>query len=463
MQTILAIDDELGVRESYNITLCDDYRVITAESGERGLEILGEQHADLVLLDMKMTGMSGMEVLDAISEREPDLPVIIVTGVNSVSNAVEAIKRGATEYLIKPFDVDEILMLVGRILDERQKQRELNILREQDRSGFESIVGTSEALSETIRSARRAMLVDSTVLITGESGTGKDMLARAIHSGGSRTKEAFVPVSCCAIPENLVESELFGHEKGAFTGATDKRVGKAQVADNGTLFLDEIGEMPLDAQAKLLRLIQEGQMYPVGSSKVIEVDVRFICATNRNLEERIKEREFREDLFYRVNVLPIEMPPLRKRRSDLPELIAHFVAKHRPRANAKASAFAEDALARMAAYDWPGNVRELENTVERILVHYPDEQMIRAINLDGILPGAQTTTKSATGFEELVGLPLQEATDRLERRLILQALEDCGHVQSRAADRLGTTRRVLKYKMDQLGIDTPDIQEAASE
>ncbi len=463
MQTILAIDDELGVRESYNITLRDQYRVITAESGERGLEVLNEQHADLVLLDMKMTGMSGMEVLDAIAEREPDLPVIIVTGVNSVSNAVEAMKRGATEYLIKPFDVDEIIMLVGRILDERHKERELSVLREQDRSGFESIVGNSETLGETIRTARRAMLVDSTVLITGESGTGKDMLARAIHSGGGRAKEAFVPVSCCAIPENLVESELFGHERGAFTGATEKRVGKAQVADKGTLFLDEIGEMPLDAQAKLLRLIQEGQMYPVGSSKVIEVDVRFICATNRNLEERIKEREFREDLYYRVNVLPIEMPPLRKRRSDLPELIAHFVAKHRARTNAKASGFAEDALARMAAYDWPGNVRELENTVERILVHCPEAQMIRANHLDGILPGGRPAAAIASGFEELAGLPLQEATDRLERHLIMQALEDCAHVQSRAAERLGTTRRVLKYKMDQLGIETTEIQEASGE
>ncbi len=463
MQTILAIDDELGVRESYNITLRDDYRVITANSGEQGLQLLDEHHADLVLLDMKMSGMSGMEVLDVIAEREPDLPVIIVTGVNSVSNAVEAMKRGATEYLIKPFDVDEITMMVGRILDERQKERELRVLRENDRSGFESIVGTSDTLAETIRSARRAMLVDSTVLVTGESGTGKDMLARAIHSGGSRAKEAFVPVSCCAIPENLVESELFGHEQGAFTGATERRVGKAQVADSGTLFLDEIGEMPLEAQAKLLRLIQEGQMYPVGSSKVIEVDVRFICATNRNLEERIKERAFREDLYYRVNVLPIEMPPLRQRRTDLPELIAHFVAKHRLRTNANASGFAEDALVRMSAYDWPGNVRELENTVERILVHNPDEVMIRANHLDGILPADRTTSHAAHGFDELAGLPLQEATDRLERRLILQALEDCGHVQSRAADRLGTTRRVLKYKMDQLAIDTPDIQEAAGE
>ena len=328
---------------------------------------------------------------------------------------------------------------------------------------FDQLIAEDDAMKEVVRQAKRAARSDASVLIVGESGTGKNLIAQAIHNTSPRATRPFVAANCAAFAESLLESELFGHEKGAFTGATDKRVGKAQVADNGTLFLDEIGEMPLDAQAKLLRLIQEGQMYPVGSSKVIEVDVRFICATNRNLEERIKEREFREDLFYRVNVLPIEMPPLRKRRSDLPELIAHFVAKHRPRANAKASAFAEDALARMAAYDWPGNVRELENTVERILVHYPDEQMIRAINLDGILPGAQTTTKSATGFEELVGLPLQEATDRLERRLILQALEDCGHVQSRAADRLGTTRRVLKYKMDQLGIDTPDIQEAASE
>lgn len=462
MQTILAVDDEPGVREAYNLTLRDSYRMLLAESGEKALELLDAVHIDLILLDMFMPGMGGMAVLDIVAERDPDLPVVIVTADQSVSHAVQAMKRGAVEYLMKPFDVDEITRVVDRILVEKKKDRELSLLREQDRSGFESIIGNSPALVDTLRTARRAMLVDSTVLITGESGTGKDMLARAIHSGGSRAKAAFVPVPCCAIPESLVESELFGHEKGSFTGATERRFGKAQVADKGTLFLDEIGEMPLEAQAKLLRLIQEGQMYPVGSSKVIEVDVRFICATNRNLQDRIKEGAFREDLFYRINVIPIVMPPLRQRREDLPDLIAHFIAKHRVRTNAVVTEFSEGAIGQFAAYDWPGNIRELENTVERVLVQFPEERTIRSAHLTGIIP----TTVKKTAFDtfgELEGLPLEEATQRLERRLIIKALEDCDFVQSRAADRLGTTRRILKYKMDQLGIDSPHVNEAAAE
>ena len=452
MKTILCIDDELSVREAYRLILCDQYRVLLAQDGPTALGMLKENHVDLVLLDMIMPNMGGLEVLDEIVKSDGFVPVIVVTAMKSVSTAVNAIKRGAKEYIIKPFDVDEILLMVEKTLAANQKDHELSMRRKADASGFDAIIGGSSALRQTLALAQRAAQVDSTVLITGESGTGKDLIARAIHTGGIRAKHPFVAVSCCAIPEQLVESELFGHEKGSFTGASEKRVGKMQVADKGTLFLDEIGEMPLEAQAKLLRVLQGGQFYPVGSTKIIEVDIRFVCATNRDLREAVKLGGFREDLFYRVNVLHVEMPALRNRREDIPALVNHFVAKHRSRVNAQVKRFAPDAMAMMVSYDWPGNIRELENMVERILVMNNTVEELRAENLAGIVRVSAAADLSAV--EEYEGLPLEEATRRLERRIILRALEQSDNVQSRAAEYLGTTRRILKYKMDQLGIES---------
>jgi DNA-binding NtrC family response regulator len=283
------------------------------------------------------------------------------------------------------------------------------------------------------------------------------MIARAIHYGGQRTAKPFVPISCCAIPPQLVESELFGHEKGAFTGADEKRIGKMQVADGGTLFLDEIGEMPLDAQSKLLRVLQDSCFYAVGSSKVVEVDLRIICATNRNLPEAIQKGIFRSDLFYRVNVLQIEMPPLRQRREDIPALVEYFICKHAPRANARTTEFDPKALAHLASCPWPGNIRELENTIERILVHHGDKEIIHVEDVADLLPPAPGEREVRSELSDLDGLPLEEATRRVERRLIIRALERSDYVQSKAADLLGTTRRILKYKMDQL--DIPPIPE----
>jgi DNA-binding NtrC family response regulator len=452
MQTILAIDDEPSIRETYRLILADQYHVLVAPDGASALKTLEETHVDLIILDLTMPGMSGMDVLDELARREAALPVLVVTARKSVTTAVDAMKRGACDYIIKPFDVDEITLNVERALAEQRHRTQLNVLLEADARGFEFIIGNSPALASVLDLARKAMHVDSTVLVTGESGTGKDLLVHAIHSGGKRSKEALVPVSCCAIPDQLVESELFGHEKGSFTGATGKRIGKVQVADGGTLFLDEIGEMPLDAQSKLLRVLQEGHFYPVGSSKVIEVDVRFVCATNRNLQEAVKAGTFREDLFYRINVLPIELPPLRQRREDIPMLVEAFVARHAARANAQTESFSSEALAKMSAYSWPGNVRELENLVERILVIHSDERCIGAEHLRGLLPGQEG--EAMTGLSEFEGLAMEEATGRLERHLIERALERSGHVQSQAAELLGTTRRILKYKMDQLSIPT---------
>ena len=461
MQTILAIDDEGSVRESYRMILAGDYRVMVAEDGPSALGLLDQKHIDLILLDLTMPGMSGLEFLDCLAERGETAPVIVVTGSNSVEVAVKAMKHGAREFVIKPFDVEDLAALVVRTLKELCEKRELTALRELGTAGFENIVGDSPALMGALAKARRAMQVESTVLITGETGTGKDVLARAIHFGGPRRNKPFVPLSCCAIPSSLVESELFGHVKGAFTGATESRVGKMQVADGGTLFLDEIGEMPLEAQGRLLHVLQDGAFYQVGGTKLIEVDVRFLCATNRNLAQAVLDGLFRQDLFYRINVLSIEMPPLRKRREDIPKLAAHFVAKHAPRVNAMAADFSARAMAGLTAYDWPGNVRELENTIERVLVCHSGERIIQPECLEGVVPGGRP--ESVDAFDGFEGLPLQEATQRLERHMIRQALERCGHVQSRAAEMLGTTRRILKYKMDQLGIaETAETNNMAS-
>ncbi len=460
MQTILAVDDEAGIRESYRIILSDRYRVFLAESVEKARTCLEEHHVDLMLLDLTMPGTSGMDFLQHMEECGETVPVIVVTGSNSVDAAVQAMKRGAREFVIKPFDVEDLLEYVRRVFDEKRRDRELSLLRQTGTTDFENIIGSSDALNAALAKARQAMGVDSTVLISGETGTGKDVIARAIHQHSRRGNKPFVPLSCCAIPANLVESELFGVVKGAFTGATESHVGKLQVADGGTLFLDEIGEMPIEAQAKLLRVLQDGCFYPVGGSKQIEVDVRFICATNRHLEEAIDEGLFRQDLYYRINVLPITMPPLCRRRDDIPMLVAHFVAKHGPRVNAKVNDITPGAMARLAACSWPGNVRELENTIERILVCHGQERVIRPEHLDGIVP--RGNLEPPNGMASFDGLPLQEATRRLERYLITRALERCNYVQSQAADALGTTRRILKYKMDQLGIQEPGQSRSAA-
>ena len=453
MQTILAVDDEASVRQSYRIILSDAYRVVLAENGETALDALDETYVDLILLDLLMPGIGGMEFLDELAQRGETIPVIVVTALNSVASAVEAMKRGARDYIIKPFDVEALLLILKRVLAEQREKRELRALREAGAKGFDAIVGESPALMDALALARQAMQVDSTVLITGESGTGKDLVARAIHSGGKRAKRAFVSLSCCAIPAQLVESELFGHEKGAFTGAIEKQAGKIQAADGGTLFLDEIGEISPQVQTKLLRVLQDGSFYPVGSSKLIEVDIRVICATNRDLRHAIANGDLREDLFYRINVLAIEMPPLRRRREDIPALVRHFVAKHAPRLNVNAVEFSPQAMTKLTAYAWPGNVRELENVLERVLVYHGAQSRIQPRHLAGLLPSEPVG--EGQPLREFEGLALEEATIRLERHLIKRALARSGDIQSRAAELLGTTRRILKYKMDQLGIGAP--------
>jgi DNA-binding NtrC family response regulator len=455
MSSILAIDDEQSIRQSYRIILSSDYDVHLAENGDKGLEFLDKNHVDLILLDLTMPGKSGEDVFEVLQERGNTTPIIVVTASTSISSAVDAMKKGAWDYIQKPFDVAELMLTIKHTLRDVRKRQELNAMREAGFNGFDSLIGTSTAFQESVTKAQQAANVSSAVLITGESGTGKDMLARAMHTDGPRKEEAFVPLSCCAIPAQLVESELFGYEKGAFTGADKSRVGKMKIADGGTLFLDEIGEMPIEAQVKLLRVLQDNCFFPVGSTKEIKVDLRIVCATNRNLSQAITEGIFREDLYYRINVLQIEMPPLRKRREDIPQLVEHFRIKHSPRVNARTESFAPKALNLMAAYDWPGNIRELENTVERILVYHGQESIINEDHVSQLLPNtAPKTQNGTTGLSEYEGLPLEEATRQIESHLITRALEQANYVQSRAAEALGTTRRILKYKIDQHGIQT---------
>ena len=454
MQTILVVDDEDSVLQSYRMILSDRYRLLLVNNGRAALEMLTETHVDVMILDLTMPGMSGHEVLDELTRRGEKLPVIVVTALNTVHGAVEAMKRGAREYIIKPFNVDQILLAVENTLAQDKANLELDALREERAKDVTKLIGASPAFEQVLDVARRAMLTDSTILITGESGTGKDMLARYIHAGSRRVENAFVHVSCCAIPAPLVESELFGHERGAFTGAMDKRIGKIHIGDRGTVFLDEIGEMPMEAQSKLLRVIQDGQFYPVGSTKSIEVDVRFICATNRNLEESIQRGLFRHDLFYRINVIPMEMPPLRRRREDIPELAMHFLRKHGPKANAVTKGISPQTMSALVMYTWPGNIRELENIIQRLLVLYREKTIIDIEHLEGILPVA--SRGGAAALYDFEGMSLSDATAKVERHLIERALERCGNVQSQAADLLGTTRRILKYKMDQLSITSEE-------
>jgi DNA-binding NtrC family response regulator len=450
MQTILAVDDENSVLQSYRMILSDRYKLVLVENGRRALDVINETHVDVMLLDLTMPGISGLDVLDELAARDEKLPVIVVTALNSVEGAVEAMKRGAREYIIKPFNVDQILLAVEKLLAESRAHLELDALREERARESTQLIGGSPEFRAALDIAQRAMQTDSTLLITGESGTGKDMLARYIHAGGRRAEHPFVHVSCCAIPPQLVESELFGHERGAFTGAHERRIGKIHIADRGSVFLDEIGEMPLDAQSKLLRVIQDGQFYPVGSTKSIEVDVRFICATNRDLTEAVKRGTFRQDLFYRINVIPIEMPPLRQRREDIPELALHFLRKHAQKANASTRGLSLQTQTSLAQYSWPGNIRELENIVQRLLVMNREKTIIEIEDLRGILPVEPKHDEA--DLSDLEGLTLDEATARVERHLIERALERSNHVQSQAAELLGTTRRILKYKMDQLEI-----------
>ena len=412
-----------------------------------------------MLCDVRMPGINGLELIRQIREIQPDLPCIVITGYGSPEQSVEALRAGAFWYLEKPFEqasLDVVRRLVDQAIEHGRMKGEIRMLQRQLRSryGFDSIVGTSGALRRALEVVEKVADTDSTVLVTGESGSGKELIARALHFNSRRSDRMLVTVNCGAIPEELLESELFGHVKGAFTNAVSQREGRFSVANGGTLFLDEIGDMSPNLQVKLLRVLQDKRFEPVGSSKTVEVDVRLIAATNQDLEVAIRERRFREDLFYRLNVIPIEVPPLRDRREDIPLLAQHFVERIAAEKDKPVDGIAQDALDRLCDHDWPGNVRELENLIERLVV-LCGEGEIRLEDLPPKLREGPSTPFAQAPRVTASGLPFNEVVDRFETDLILQALEQTHWNKNQAARLLGLNRTTLLEKIKKKGLEAP--------
>jgi two-component system NtrC family response regulator len=453
MNTILVVDDE----PNYLIVLSEllkeeGYEVITAQKGEDGLKIVQETDLDLVITDMRMPGMDGLELLKSVKSYNKDLPVIMITAFGEVEKAVVAMKAGAYNYLAKPFNNDELLLNIRKAIDHYGLLRENLRLRDEARVryGFASIVGKNERMLEIYHLIEKVAPTSASVLITGESGTGKELVARAIHINSPREKSPFISVNCAALPETLLESELFGHERGAFTGATAMRKGRFELADTGTLFLDEIGDIPLPLQAKLLRVLQERSFERVGGSHSIKVNVRIITATNKELKDEVDEGRFREDLYYRLNVLHIHMPPLRERSDDIPMLTHHFINKFAEMLNKPNLRISGDALRYLVNQSWEGNVRELENTIERAAILCSND----VIQVEDVHPEITSAQKEDNwsqdiDFEQFIpaNLPLPEVLSGVEEQMVKRALKEANYVQARAAESLGITKSLLQYKI----------------
>ncbi|MBI4271708.1 MAG: sigma-54-dependent Fis family transcriptional regulator [Candidatus Rokubacteria bacterium] len=442
---ILVVDDDPGVRESFRLILEDHYEVVDVPDGPQALDVLRASQVDLVLLDIRLPEMDGIEVLERIKAIDESLEVILVTAVKTVRTAVAAMKLGAFDYLTKPFEEDELLALCTRALEKRSLVREVAFLRgELARThDFDEIVGKHAAMQKLYRLVAQVARTTATVLITGESGTGKELIARAVHRQGPRRDTPFVPVNPAAIAETLIESELFGHEKGAFTGAYQRKLGKLELAHGGTLFLDEIGTLKAELQAKLLRVLQEREIERVGGTRAIKIDVRVIAATNVDLKQAVARGAFREDLYYRLNVVPIEVPPLRERIEDLPLLVEHFVRHYGQQFGKRVQGLSPEALGALAEYRWPGNVRELQNVVERCVVLAEGPVIgLNDLPLDVLLPDHRIRVRRAER------LPLKDATQEFERQIVLRGLERVSGNQSEAARILGIHRNSLKRLLE---------------
>jgi two-component system response regulator AtoC len=445
---ILIVDDEPSIRESLRLILKPNFDIELADNGEDALRLLESNRPDLMLLDVVMPQLDGMETLKRMREIGVEVPVVMLTATTTVRTAVEAMKLGAIDYLNKPFDIQELTHLIVSVLDAQRPAVSL-VRAPAVEAEFGTMIGSSPIMQEIYGRVTKVAERDTTVLISGESGTGKELVARQIHALSPRKNGPFVAINCAAIPESLIEAELFGHEKGAFTSAIERRIGHCEQANQGTLFLDELGELSLSVQVKLLRFLQEQEFYRVGSAKPIRVDVRIIAATNRNLEEAIAAKTFRQDLFYRINVVHVVVPPLRDRFEDIPLLVSHLARKLAPRYGGKDLQFSKEAADMLIAYGWPGNVRELENVVESLLAlssssHIQPDDLPRKVRLRW----GSGDARSIVAPE----LSLEAAEQQFERDMIEKALRKTGYVQTRAAQLLGVSRRILKYKMDKLGI-----------
>jgi DNA-binding NtrC family response regulator len=454
---VLIVDDETGVRESLRMVLKDAYETLPVGSGAEALEALGKHAVDVVLLDVVMPGMDGMQVLEELRTRKPQMPVVMLTATKTVKTAVGAMKLGAFDYVTKPFDVDELRCILDKATEQAALVREVEELRTEvgRRYQLDNIIGRAPKMQEVFRTVLTVAPLKTTVLITGESGTGKELIAKAIHYQSPRKDRPLVTLNCAAIPETLLESELFGHEKGSFTDAHTKKLGQFELAHEGTLFLDEIGEMGPGTQAKLLRVLEHGEFLRVGGTKAVNVDVRIIAATNRDLAVGIKDGSFRADLYYRLNVVTIQLPALRERRDDLLLLLKHFAQSKAREMGIPEKTFKPEAVDTLLRYPWPGNVRELENLVERLLVLSEGAQ----IGAEDLPDQIRRSDHDPGSIKEQVlrgRKSLGEAVDEFERDIIQDALGQTDFNQTRAADMLGTTRRILKYRMDKLGIGAPD-------
>ena len=445
---ILIVDDDDALRDSLQLVLSsEDYQVVGARSGEEALELLGSAAPEIVLCDLRMPGMNGMQLLPELARRQPGATLILMSAYGTEELALEAMKLGAYDYLAKPFQPGEALLTI-RKAQERERLRRTNQLLRRDvqRSvGERPIVAASPAMIELLEVMERAAAFKATVLLTGESGTGKEVMARAIHAQSPRRDEAFVAINCGAIPETLLESELFGHARGAFTGADRPRRGLLVEASGGTLFLDEIGELPNALQVKLLRVLQEEEVHPLGESKPRLVDVRVIAATARDLEDEVAAGRFREDLFYRLNVVRLEVPALRERREDIPLLVDHFFAHFRDGLDKALVGIADEALERLVAYAWPGNVRELENVIERAVILAPGERLELSD-----LP--ENLVRPASGSGDGRDLSLKRVRRAAEAETIRRALRATGGNRTRAARLLEISHRALLYKIKDYGI-----------
>jgi two-component system nitrogen regulation response regulator NtrX len=457
MASILIVDDEPNIRRMVGALLASEgYEVRDAADGASGVARASESEPDAVLLDLMMPGeLDGLATLARLREATPDVPVIMMSGRAGLSDAVKATKLGAFNFLEKPLSPEGVLLALASALELRRVRREARSLRE-DLGLAGEMIGDSPAMARVRELIARVAPTDARVLVTGESGTGKELVASAIHLGSARRDRPFVRVNCAAIPRDLVESEMFGHEKGAFTGATERRIGRFELAHTGTLFLDEVGDLGAEAQAKLLRAIEAREIERVGGSKPIRVDVRIVSATNRDLARAVAEGSFREDLLFRLNVIPIEVPPLRERPDDLPALVAHFSALHRARTGRRAPQWTVGALALLARYRWPGNVRELANIVERLAILHAggdvDEADVRAVlPVDGATP---IGTRRAAPLPDPTSLDssLTDTLDEHERTLIVRALSAAGGNVAEASRKLKTDRANLYRRMRRLGI-----------
>ncbi|KAB2887540.1 MAG: sigma-54-dependent Fis family transcriptional regulator [Desulfobulbaceae bacterium] len=458
MYSILIVDDEPNYLIVLSELLRDEgYEVFTAANGREGLQVVRDADLDLVITDMQMPEMDGMQLLREVKELNRELPVLMITAYAQVEKAVAAMQAGAFSYLAKPFSNDELIVTIQKATQHYSLVRENTRLRSEirGRSGFSGMVGKNPRMLQVYELIEKVAPTPASVLISGESGTGKELVAKAIHMNSPREAQAFITVNCAALAENLLESELFGHEKGAFTGAVAMRKGRFELADGGTIFLDEVGEIPLALQAKLLRVLQERSFERVGGTKTLTVDVRIISASNRDLKEEVVQGRFREDLFYRLNVIHVNLPALRERMDDMPLLVDFFIDKFAGRLQRPGLTITKDALRLLMTLPWEGNVRELENTIERAAILCDNN----CIDAEDVQPESVNMDNHAAWSRELdlhqiipESASLNDVLYAVEEKMLVEALEDAGFVQARAADRLGITKSLLQYKMKKYGI-----------